>query len=272
MLLFVAAAGIAAAQTPEIAEIMARVAANQAASLEQRQNWVFHQKQLFRLMRPGGKVECEERREYTVTPSANGIQKELTRFEGKYEENGKFVPYDKPDRARLMVDVNGARVGAVGSDLADDETSKDGIAKSLFPLTYKEQLKYQFHLVRTEQYRTRRVFRIAFEPRAGSYDTPWKGEALIDAEEFQPVYFSTKLASKVPMAVRILLGTNVKDLGFSVSYQKFAEGLWFPVSYGGEFEVRALFFFRRNISISMANDDFRRTDVASSVTYKAEDK
>ena len=47
------------------------------------------------------------------------------------------------------------------------------------------------------------------------------------------------LAKSIPMAVQILLGTNIKHLGFKVAYQKFDEGLWFPVTYGGEFYVRA---------------------------------
>jgi hypothetical protein len=74
------------------------------------------------------------------------------------------------------------------------------------------------------------------------------------------------------MAVKILLGTNVKGLGFSVAYQKFADGVWFPVSYGGEFEVRAVFFYKRTISVSMTNSDFRRTDVTTKVAYAIEDK
>jgi hypothetical protein len=41
--------------------------------------------------------------------------------------------------------------------------------------------------------------------------------------------------------------------------------VWFPVSYGGEFEVRALFLYKRTMTISMANSDFRRVDVASKI-------
>ena len=74
------------------------------------------------------------------------------------------------------------------------------------------------------------------------------------------------------MAVRILLGTNIRGLGFSVSYQKFADGVWFPVSYGGEFEVRAVFFYQRKISVAMTNSDFRRADVTSNIAYAIEDK
>jgi hypothetical protein len=42
------------------------------------------------------------------------------------------------------------------------------------------------------------------------------------------------------------------------------------VSYGGEFEVRAVFFYKRKISVNMTNTEFRRAKVNSSVTYMAE--
>ena len=67
-----------------------------------------------------------------------------------------------------------------------------------------------------------------------------------------------------------MLGTDIKGLGFSVSYRKFDDGVWFPVSYGGEFEVRGLFFYRRKISVAMRNTDFRKTDVKSTLVYAAD--
>jgi hypothetical protein len=57
-----------------------------------------------------------------------------------------------------------------------------------------------------------------------------------------------------------------------VTYQKFEDGVWFPVSYGGEFEVRAVFFYKRTISVNMTNMEFHRSKVDSSVTYLANDK
>jgi hypothetical protein len=115
---------------------------------------------------------------------------------------------------------------------------------------------------------------VAFAPRkgAGLEDRSWKGEALIDAEEFQPVLATTSLAWKMPLAVQILLGTNIRGLGFSVSYQKFAEKVWFPVSYGGEFEVRGLFLYRRTVTIALTNSNFQRTDVTSNVAYGGDDR
>jgi len=68
------------------------------------------------------------------------------------------------------------------------------------------------------------------------------------------------------------LGTDIRGLGFSVSYQKFADGVWFPVSYGGEFAVRALFFYKRRISVALTNSDFRRAGVTSNIAYATEEK
>jgi hypothetical protein len=136
--------------------------------------------------------------------------------------------------------------------------------------------------VGAETYHGRQVYRISFQPNHHRRppepdwdvdgDGDWRGEALIDAEENQPVLVATKLAYKIPVAVQVLLGTNIKGLGFSVSYRKFGDGVWFPVSYGGEFEVRAVFFYKRIISISMTNSDFHRLDVTSHIAYSTEDQ
>ncbi len=83
---------------------------------------------------------------------------------------------------------------------------------------------------------------------------------------------TTSMAWKMPAAVRILLGTNIKGLGFSLSYRKVADGVWFPVSYGGEFEVTGLFFYKRTMSISLANSGFRHADVTSQIAYEKDEK
>ena len=78
---------------------------------------------------------------------------------------------------------------------------------------------------------------------------------------------TTDLTAKVPMGVRVFLGTNVKGVGFSVSYQRVADGVWFPASFGGEFKLNVLFFYRRSVSINVKNSDFKRTDVKSDVAF-----
>lgn len=81
---------------------------------------------------------------------------------------------------------------------------------------------------------------------------------------------TTALAWKMPLAVKTLLGTNISGLGFTVTYARIAEGVWFPVSYGGEFKFRGLFFYERTCTISMKNSDFKRTEVNSTVAYANE--
>jgi len=269
--------GIAAAwaQPPGVAQIMARVAQNQSEALEHRKDWIYHQKQRLRFLRGNGRIAREEHREYAVAPGVKGVKKELTRFDGKYEAKGQLISYDKPGYTYKEIDIDGELIDEMSDEMINDE-SRDGIGNDLFPLTAEEQQKYDFKLKASETYRGRAVYRIAFEPKphqkSEEHNSMWKGEALIDVEECQPVMISTKLASKIPMAVKVLLGTDIKGLGFSVAYQKFDGGVWFPVSYGGEFAVRAVFFYKRNISISMVNDDFRRTDVSSHVAYATEEK
>ena len=258
----------------DVAGIMARVAANQETARDARANYVYRQEQVIRMRRPGGKVAREQRAEYVVTPGKDGAEKSLAKFEGKYEYKGKYVPYDDPDYRYKDLDLDGDLVHDMADDMMNDRKSRDGIGRDLFPLTAGEQKKYDFRLVGTEEYRGSRVYRVAFQPRRGARhdedDMLWKGEALIDAREYQPVLISTSLAQKIPAAVKILLGTDIKGLGFSVTYKKFADGVWFPVSYGGEFDVRGLFFYRRSISVAMVNSDFRKTDVKSTLVYAAD--
>ncbi len=113
---------------------------------------------------------------------------------------------------------------------------------------------------------------MSFAPKPHMEDANWKGQALIDKAELQPVLVTTDLAFKMPLLVKTLLGTNVKDLGFTLTYKKFEDGVWFPVSYGGEFEVRGVFVYRRTMSISLTNSDFHKLDVNSTIAYATEGK
>lgn len=252
-------------QTPGIDEIMARVAANQAKSVEARKRYVYHQEQLVGVHRANGKLAREEKRQYTVTPNERGGRKQMTAFEGRYEDHGKLASYYHPGYESKGLDVDGALVTAF------DDHGDDGIPHDLFPLTAREQRQYSYMIEGTETYRGRKVYRIAFHPnqhRDKDGDKGyWKGEALIDAAEFQPVQVTTDLAWKVPLGVRTVLGTNVRGVGFTVTYQRMPDGIWFPASFGGEFEVRAVFFYRRNISVNLRNSDFRRAEVVSSLAF-----
>ena len=101
----------------------------------------------------------------------------------------------------------------------------------------------------------------------GDDEDVWAGETLIERDEFQPVLISTTLAEKIPLWVKAVFGTDIQALGFKVTYQKFEQGLWFPVTYGGEFQLKALFLYSRKIGISMRNSGFHHADVHSRITY-----
>jgi len=259
-------------QDPEI--IMARVAANQDRAQEMRSAFVYHQSMLIRFQRSNGKMAREEQREYTVIPSATGFKKELAHFTGKYESHGKYYDYDKPGYEYKGLDIDGNLANDLANDLTNEKDSRDGLSRDTFPLTSKEQSKYVFLLNGKEDYRGTEVYKITFKPRHPSLidadddgNSCWAGEALIDTHEFQPVLVTTWLAKNLPMAVQILLGTNIKHLGFKVAYKKFDEGLWFPVTYGGEFYVRGVFFYKRTIALSVINSGFQRSQVTSTVSF-----
>jgi hypothetical protein len=269
------ATGVAGAlgQTPDVAGIMAKVGANQTQAEAKRREYVYTQKQTLRMMRGNGKVAREERREYVVTPHRKSTEKKLANFSGRYESKGKYFAYDHPGYHYKGMDIDGDLIDSLSESLTNDKDARDGLAANLFPLTAGEQAHYQFHLKGTETFRGRQVYRVSFEPGPkeklldGDDGGMWKGEALIDAAEFQPVSIHTSLAFKIPTAVKILLGTNISGLGYAVSYQKFDDGVWFPVSYGGEFNVRGLFFYKRTMSVSLVNSDFRKQDVNSKIAY-----
>lgn len=273
MNLFLVVLAAYAATVPDVREIMSRVGQNQERAQALRREYTFHQKQLLRLRRGNNRVAREEKREYDVIPGAEHVQKTLASFEGRYERHGKYVAYDSPGYQYKEMDIDGDLINDLSEDMTDDKKSRDGLGCNLFPLTASEQRKYDFSLVGVETWRGRRVYRVTFQPKPHLEDGgAWKGEALIDLVEYQPIEVHTSLAFKIPVAVKVVLGTNIKGLGFSVSYQRFEDGVWFPVSYGGEFEVRALFMYMRKISVSMVNENFRRTHVDSSVRYAAMDK
>jgi hypothetical protein len=267
LILILAVTGLTHAQEPDIDAIMSRVGINQAKAQDLRDLYVYNQKQLLRFVRANGKIAREERREYVVTPKLRRSKKQLVHFEGKYEEHGKFYAFYEPHFEHKGLDLDAELIDDMSRDMTDDNRARDGIARDLFPLTYHQQLKYTFQLLGTEKYQGREVYRVSFLPKPHMEGANWKGQALIDKEEFQPVLVTSELAWKMPLAVKIMLGTNIKGLGFTLSYRKLEDGVWFPASYGGEFEVRGLFVYRRTMSISLVNGDFHKLDVNSTIAY-----
>ncbi len=256
--------------------IMARVAFNQDRDQQMRTAFVYRQNVLVRLHRSNGKFAREEYGEFTVTPTPQGVSREQTLFRGKYVAHGKEIEFDKPGFEHKSIDIDADLAKSFFDDFGNDKESRDGVDHDLFPLTWKEQRKYTFHLEGSEDYRGTPVYRITFAPKKkpSVYDDDddqgvWTGEVLVHRDEFQPVLITSRLAMKIPKWVTIMFGTNVQQLGFKVAYKKFDEGLWFPVTYGGEFKLKAVFFYSRRIAMSMQNSGFQRAVVNSKVNFGA---
>lgn len=243
-------------------EIMARVAANQDRAEKMRAEYVYQQHIYVVTRHTNGKLAREETADYIVTPTPDGTRKELVRIDGRYWHKGKYLDF-RGTPIPEADSLDGDLVDDFRDDLSNDK-SKDGIGRDLFPLTTEEQKRYRFELAGAETFQGCKVYRIKFRP-ADKHDLTWAGEALIDAEEFQPVTVATHLSRKIPFLVRTLLGTDLPGIGFSVQYRRFDEGIWFPTSFGTEFRLHAVFFINRDISISLENSSFERANVQSKI-------
>ena len=139
-----------------------------------------------------------------------------------------------------------------------------------FPLTRAHQRHYEFQLLGEEKYKEYDVYKVAWNSREMDWDDEdcWKGEALIERTEFQPVVVSSHWECKIPKAVTVLLGTNLNHLGAKITYQRLAPNVWFPLNCGGEMKVRALFLYGRTIAFSSTNSGFRKADVQSVITFE----
>ncbi len=271
-LLFLLLPALACAQTAD--QIMAKVAENQNRAEAARTGFVYRQNVLVRLKRTNGELAREEDREYTVAPTPDGVKREMVHFAGKYGVNGKVTSFAEPGEKYKDADIDADLAKSLAEDFGNDKDSRDGVNMDLFPLTTKKQQSYTFKLAGTEIYRDREVFRITFEPRSKNgprsddHGTPWAGEALIDKADLAPVLITTHLAHGIPVLVKTLLGTNIRQLGFKVSYGRFDSNLWFPETYSGELKLRALFLYARTISMGLVNSGFQKADVKSNVTFE----
>jgi len=266
--------------SPDAAAIMARVAANQDKAEDARTRYTYVQHAHI-VSRKGKTIMCEEVTDSRITPSPKGYDARLLKLEGRLFSKGKYVSYTQlppvkasdnskveTDNDSLTIDI---REDHTDRDLVENmrksltsDDSKDGIDQRLFPLTTKDQEGYQFQFAGRERMNGREVFHIVFRPKDKS-EFGWKGDAYIDAADYQPVVVSTDMARKVPLAVRTLLGTNVPGLGFTITYAPQPDGVWFPVTLGTEFKLHVLFFFSREILIGADNRDFQKTHVTSRI-------
>ncbi len=257
---------------------MARVVANVAAAEPARRSYVYHQTVRASLTKTNGKPVRKERREYDVLPGEERTEKKLAEFEGERYEGKEAELYFKPDTGGGL---DAELIGSMTNELVDDHKSRDGIPHDLFPLAERDLPRYNFTLKERGDFRGRPVYKIAFEPVQKDFcvkvgededdeedcDTPWRGEIWVDAEDLQPARIVTDLDKAIPWGVRVFLGTNVKQLGFSVSYQRVEPGVWFPVSYGTEFRLDVLWFYKRNITLGLESKDFRRADASSTIDF-----
>ena len=264
-ILFVSGCLHAGDPAPPTAEaIMVRVAENQDRAMKLRADYIYQQHVVVATRRTNGKLARQEAADYIVTPTPSGIEKTLQKLEGRYAQKGKTIEFQgEPVANRDSLDagvIDGFRKGLL------DDKSKDGLAHDLFPLTADDQKQYRFEVAGEQVIEGRKAYRIRFRP-ADKDDITWAGEALIDAEEYQPVSVYTKLSRRIPMAVRMLLGTDLPGLGFNVRYQRLDKDIWFPVSFGTEFRMHVLFFLNRDITVSSENSGFRRANVESKIQF-----
>jgi hypothetical protein len=264
-----------ATQALTVDEIMLDVSKHQDQAERLRKKYSYTQKVRIRALRGTGKLSREEYCVYNVAPTETATKKELVQFKGRYENQGRIIEYQKPGEEipNRKIDIDADLVPDLRDDLINDKESKDGLARDLFPLTSTEGKKYQYELEGEETYKGRQVYRIKFQPKEafkgfGDEQTVWAGEVLVDKVDLQPISVITHMAKGLPFLVRTTLGTNVHQLGFAVTYARFDQDVYFPVSYGGEFDLKVLFLYKRTLTILLENTDFRRAEAESKITYE----
>jgi hypothetical protein len=250
------------AQTPDAAEIMRRVSENVGRAEAARAAWVYDQDVFVRLKRANGKLAREESRRYTVAPTEKGAERKLVKVQGKILEGKKEVDYTEAGYRQKDADIDGALVDTFAREIMWRRNSV-GPMVYRFPLDSENLEKYEFKFEGEERYHDYDVYRITFREK----EDAWEGEALIERNEFQPVLVTSAWTGKVPSAVTIGLGTNIKQIGAKTTYRRFDKDVWFPVQTGGELKLRVLFLYARTIAFSAANRDFRKADVQSSIEF-----
>jgi len=289
LLVFLLAVGLADGQSaqPEVQteplkadDIMARVAANQDRCEALRKEYVYKQHIHIATHKPQTRMMRAENADYDVaTQPDSTIQKQLKSLSGRYWNKDKYVDFKSESGveagstdANLVHNLRNHEIvpeaGRTDADLIrnlrnhlSNDKSKDGLARDLFPLTSEEQKGYEFKLLGQEVEAGRNVYHIAFTPK-DTADPTWAGEAFIDAAEFQPVRVFTKMSRRLPFLVRTMW-FDLPGVGFDVEYERQQNGVWFPSSFGTEFRLKVgpLFFFNRDISISLNNSEFEPTHV-----------
>ena len=249
---------------PDAQAIMLRVAANQEEATAARSAWVYDQDVFVRLQRPHGKLAREEDRRYAVAPGPTGASRKIVSVEGKIHDGAGDIGYTTAGFRTKATDIDGALIDSFAREVMWKE--RMGPLDYWFPLTAKRQARYTFKLEGEETWHGYDAWRISFVETDGQ--DKWQGEALIERNEFQPLLMTADWTAKVPLAVAIGLGTTVKHVGAKITFQRFAKDVWFPVTCGGEMQLRVLFFYNRTIAFSATDSNFQQTDVKSSVDFE----
>jgi hypothetical protein len=253
---------------PSADEIMQRVAENQERALAARSAYVYDMNVFVRLKRANGKLAREESRDYVVAPGEKGARRKLVKVEGHILEGGRTINYADAGYRTRDSNIDGALTDSFAREVMW-EKGEFGPMVEWFPLTREGDAKYSFRFEGEEKYHNYDVYKISYVEKDKNKDADecWRGEALIEKNEFEPVLITAQWDCKVPNAVRAILGTNVEHLGAKITYQRFGDGVWFPVTCGGELKLRVLFLYARTIGFSAKNSDFRKADVQSSVDF-----
>lgn len=254
---------------PTAEDIMCRVTENQNAAESARTAYVYDMNVFVRLKRANGKLAREESRDFIVAPTPKGAGRKLVKVEGKILDGKREIPYTDPKFHYKGMDVD----GEITRSLAHEIMWKKGDAGPMvgwFPLGRERMKDATFVYQGEEHYREYDVYKVDYEEH--DEGDCWRGEVLVEKNEFQPVLVTSEWSCKIPTAVKVLLGTNVTNVGVKISYRRFDKGVWFPVSGGGELKLRVLFMYARTIAFSAKNSDFRKADVQSSIEFETESK
>jgi hypothetical protein len=256
---------------PTADEIVCRVAENQQRAEAARSAYVYDMNVFVRMQHSNGKLAREETREYVVAPTPRGAGRKLVKLSGRIQDGKKEILYSEAKYHHKKVDVDGNLTDAFANDVMWKK-GDSGPTLGWFPLTQDRLKHWTFELKGEERYRDYDVYKLEWAshgPEPGKdEDDCWTGEALIEKHEFQPVLLTMAWNCKIPGAVKVLLGTNVTQLGAKISYQRFAKDVWFPVNCGGEVKWRVLFLYARTVAFTARNSGFRKTDVQSSIGFE----
>lgn len=268
LLISLAVQGLAEEPPPTAAEIMRRAAENMDRAQTERALYVYDQNVFVRMKRANGKTAREESREYVVVPGEKGAKRKMVKLEGKVIEGKKEIPYSDPKFRIKKMDIDGEMTDSFAHDLLWARHGKI----DWFPIHKKNLDRYAFTLNGTEKYREYDVWRVSYQEIKNDGEDPacWTGEALIERSVFQPVLLTSSWDCKIPLAVKALLGINVHHIGAKITFRRFDDEVWFPVSCGGEMKFRVLFMYARTVAFSASAGNFRKADVQSSIQFEGE--